>query len=87
MSVKCALMIGVSICTRSSAASRLSASGWLCASSISMPTHSDSARAASVNDFWIISMRRTSGCTMIGSAGPLAFFGPVSERPWMRSRA
>ena len=59
-------MIGVSICTRSSAAARLSASGWLCASSISMPTHSDSARAASVNDFWIISMRRTSGCTMIG---------------------
>ena len=80
-------MMGVSIWMRSSAASRVAASGCECASSISMPTHSESARAPSVKDFWIISMRRTSGCTMIGSAGPLAFFGPVSERPCRRSRA
>ena len=52
-----------------------------------MAVHSTSARAASLNDLMVISMRRTSGCTMIGSAGLSVAFAPDSARPCSRSFA
>ena len=45
------------------------------------------ARPPSKIAFESISIRRTSGWTRIGSAGPSAFLGPVSERPCRRSLA
>ena len=43
---------------------------------------STSARAASLKALIVISVRRTSGWTMIGSAGLSGLFAPVSARPW-----
>ena len=40
-----------------------------CATSLFSAVHKRSARAASLKALMVISMRRTSGCTMIGSAG------------------
>mmetsp|Transcript_2828 Transcript_2828/g.10007 ORF Transcript_2828/g.10007 Transcript_2828/m.10007 type:complete len:323 (-) Transcript_2828:424-1392(-) len=44
-------------------------------------------RPPSAIAFCVSSMRRTSGCTMMGSAGPDGFFLPVSERMARRSLA
>ena len=49
--------------------------------------HSTSARPASLKARMVISARRMSGWTMIGSAGLSGAFGPASERPCRRSRA
>ena len=48
---------------------------------------STSARAASLKALIDRSVRRTSGCTMIGSAGLSGNFAPVSARPCRRSFA
>ncbi|MNV81636.1 hypothetical protein D3C71_1753120 [compost metagenome] len=45
------------------------------------------ARPASLNDLIVISERRISGWTMIGSAFLSGALAPESERPWMRSLA
>ena len=41
----------------------------------------------SANAFCVSNIRRTSGCTMMGSAGPSGFLGPVRERMASRSLA
>ena len=50
-------------------------------------TSCTSARAASLNARTLMSMRRTSGCTTIGSAGFCGNFAPVKARPASRSLA
>ena len=45
------------------------------------------ARPPSATAFIVRSMRRTSGCTMMGSAAPLGFLGPVNDRMARRSLA
>mmetsp|Transcript_13574 Transcript_13574/g.31281 ORF Transcript_13574/g.31281 Transcript_13574/m.31281 type:complete len:261 (-) Transcript_13574:393-1175(-) len=44
-------------------------------------------RPPSAMTFWVSSIRRTSGCTIIGSAGPLGFLVPLRERIARRSLA
>ena len=61
---------------RSSAAWRAFASPERCATSPLSAVHITSARAASLKARIVISVRRTSGCTMIGSAGLSGAFGP-----------
>ena len=58
-----------------------------CATSLRSAVHTTRARAASLKARMLISTRRTSGCTMIGSAGLSGDLAPVSERPCNRSRA
>ena len=69
----------------SSAAWRALSSPERCATSLCSAVHSTSARAASLKARMVISMRRTSGCTMIGSAALSGNFAPASARPCRRS--
>ena len=75
-SVSTPLITGVSRPMWSSAAWRAFASSERCATSACSAVHSTSARAASLKALIVISVRRTSGCTMIGSAGLSVYFAP-----------
>ncbi len=86
-SVRNALTIGVRNATRSSERLRCASSGFMCELSISRPVRKHSTRPPSTSAFCVSSMRRTSGWTMIGSAGLPGALGPVSERPCRRSFA
>ena len=73
--------------TRSLERRRSASSGFRCVESISRPVRKQSTRPPSTNAFCVSSMRRTSGWTMIGSAGLSFAFGPVIARPCRRSLA
>mmetsp|Transcript_28950 Transcript_28950/g.68342 ORF Transcript_28950/g.68342 Transcript_28950/m.68342 type:complete len:241 (+) Transcript_28950:639-1361(+) len=89
-SVRKPFRIGVKNPIRSSArraaASSPAASASICTSLSSAHSYTIE-RPASAMHFCVSSIRRTSGCTMIGSAGPLGFLTPDSERMARRSLA
>ncbi|MNN36060.1 hypothetical protein D3C81_1499360 [compost metagenome] len=87
MSVRKALATGVSRATSSSARLRVAASSLYLARSSCRATKLEKARPPSLSAFMVSSMRRTSGCTMIGSAALSLATAPVGARLWMRSRA
>ena len=87
MSVNIALMIGVINDTKSSAACRTAASGWRMATSCSTAVSTPSARQPSMFARMVSSIRRTSGWTMIGSAGLSGCLAPFNARPCTRSFA
>ncbi len=86
-SVMNALAIGVRKASIESAAFFCSSSWLRWTMSTCLAAKYSIARLPSAKAFMVSSMRRTSGCTMIGSAGFSGAFGPVSERICRRSRA
>ncbi|MNT54164.1 hypothetical protein D3C72_1913020 [compost metagenome] len=81
-----AFEIGVRKLTRVSARSRSPASSAWWATSIRVAACRASRRLPSTSDLMVSSMRRTSGCTRIGSAGLSGNLAPLSERDCRRSR-
>src|ERR1039457_6342797 len=82
MSVSTPLTTGGSRPMASSALGRSLSSSERRATSPLSAVHSTSARPASLKARMVISVRRTAGCTMIGSAALSGDFGAGNRGPW-----
>ena len=83
MSVPKPLQIGVSSPTISDERARTASSGWWFERSMCPALSRIKQRSASMYAFWVISMRRTSACSMMGDS----LAEDPTALPWMRSWA